>query len=119
MAKNIVVKLSVEPFCLHQVKLVHADIRSVSLRVQNIKFTFAAARACSIEGGGGGKETRQNVQNVQIRSPFCWLLRCVVAAPESPGNGFWSSLRAADPVTHRNAITLQRSSRKLKKANFT
>ena len=36
----------------------------------------------------------------------------------SVGNGFWSNLRAADPVTHGNAITLQRSSRKLKKAEF-
>ena len=36
----------------------------------------------------------------------------------SVGNGFWSNLRVADPVTHRNAITLQRSSRKLKKAEL-
>ena len=36
----------------------------------------------------------------------------------SVGNGFWSNLRVADAVTHRNAITLQRSSRKLQKAEL-
>ena len=36
----------------------------------------------------------------------------------SVGNGFWSNLRAANPVTDRNAITLQGSSRKLKRAEL-
>ena len=94
MAKNTVVKYSIELYCLHQLILVYAAFVEFHSRV---KISRSLLRLLHSTPGGAKRRDKM----IKMCKPFLhsdWLLRCVVvAAPESPGislvlNNFFSIL---------------------------